>query len=143
MDWDDFLKIPGCSKSYHSDKKIVRPPSNEGNTGSSSPPMREVFSRPEQVSRPEPAPEISQKPREQVAFRSNTGLLKCKHAGCMKEYNEDQNTDTSCEYHDGTAGFRDTKKFWTCCGASSYDWDEFMKIPKCKVGRHEPKLVDV
>ena len=35
--------------------------------------------------------------------------------------------------------FHDRKKFWTCCKAEAYDWDDFEKLPPCAVGKHEPK----
>jgi hypothetical protein len=140
MDWDDFMKIPGCVISHHSDVKLVRPKVAPNVT-------EEQPSRVEPTQILDPAP-LAPVPvpiavaQTQVPYKAVSGLLKCRHAGCMKEYDPDLNDEGACEYHEGTAGFRDTKKFWTCCGASSYDWDEFMKIPKCKTGRHEPKMVD-
>ena len=37
--------------------------------------------------------------------------------------------------------FHDLKKFWTCCKSDTYDWDDFMKLPKCKTGLHNPKYI--
>ena len=62
--------------------------------------------------------------------------LKCTRPGCQKEYKEDENSDTACYYHDGKPIFHDIKKGWTCCEVIVYDWDEFMKISGCKIGRH-------
>jgi disease resistance protein len=64
------------------------------------------------------------------------GKLKCTRQGCQKEYLESDNSDTSCAYHDGKPIFHDVKKGWTCCEVVVYDWEEFMKIPGCKVNRH-------
>ena len=69
------------------------------------------------------------------------GKFKCIHKGCLKLYLEDENNDQACNYHKGEACFHDLKKFWTCCKAESWDWDGFMQLPTCTVGRHEPKMV--
>lgn len=137
MDWDEFMKYPGCSYAFHSDVKPERPkdPKQEALNEESRPSLIRVS---EAI--PTSAPiEVT---RSQVPFITSTGLLKCRHAGCQREYDPMINADDACEYHEGSAGFRDTRKFWTCCGASSYDWEEFMRIPKCKTGPHEPKMVD-
>ena len=142
LDWDDFMKIPGCSVSSHSDVKLQRP-----SISSASSPVDESNAPQRVVAVPQPIVAVAEPvayiiPNPQVPFRTVSGLFKCRHAGCMIEYDPESNTDESCSYHEGAAGFRDTKKFWTCCEASSYDWDEFMRIPKCKTGKHEPKMID-
>lgn len=137
MDWDKFMKIPGCAYACHSDVELERPkaPNQEA--------LNE-FSRPSLMREPEATPNSAsiEVTRPQVPFVTSAGLSKCRHAGCQKEYDPLINADDACEYHEGSARFRDTRKFWTCCGASSYDWDDFMMIPKCKTGHHEPKMVD-
>ena len=138
MDWDDFMKIPGCATGEHSEVKLVRPTVKQEEPN--APQQVVASSAPVQI---QPAAPVSPpKGKPQVEFRTTSGNPKCRHAGCMKEYDESTNSEESCTYHEGSAGFRDTKKFWSCCGASSYDWDDFMKIPTCKVGKHEPKMID-
>lgn len=66
----------------------------------------------------------------------DTSKLMCTRQGCRKEYIENENTETSCRYHDGKPIFHDLKKGWTCCGVVVYDWDEFTKIQGCKVASH-------
>ena len=61
---------------------------------------------------------------------------KCTHLGCGKLYYEKDNIEGACHYHDGKPMFHDTKKGWTCCNQVAYDWDEFQKLPPCKVGKH-------
>ena len=130
------MKIPGCSYSTHSDVKLERPKVQQAE-------QVDCTSRPVII---EPAigtvDPIPTEVKPQIPFVAPSGMYKCRHAGCQREYDPASNTEESCEYHEGSAGFRDTRKFWTCCGASSYDWDEFMKIPKCKKGPHEPKMID-
>jgi hypothetical protein len=140
MDWDEFMKIPGCSISNHSDEKPVRQPKPSVSIDT---PQVQSNPVPLLIQHAEcPIPKEPDQKKPLVPLRTASGNFKCAHAGCSKEYNPDENTMDSCEYHEGTAGFRDTKKFWSCCGASSYDWDEFMKIPKCKRGKHEPKMIE-
>ena len=54
----------------------------------------------------------------------------------VKDFKEEENNDEACHYHPGEPIFHDIKKFWTCCKAESYDWDDFMKLPTCAVGKH-------
>ena len=133
------MKIPGCATGNHSDVKLERSSTSSGICSNA----------PERIIVNQIAPEVlevknipsSADTEYLVPFKSTNGYFKCRHSGCGSEYDPDQNGDTSCSYHSGKAGFRDTRKFWSCCGASSYDWDEFMRIPTCCVGPHEPKLV--
>lgn len=131
------MKIEGCSSGEHSDVKPVRPVVVAKEDPSSAPVRVVSAPMPETV-----AAIAVEAAVPQVEFVTVSGLRKCRHAGCMKEYDPLDNGDNACSYHEGVAGFRDTKKFWSCCNASSYDWDEFMKIPKCKTGVHEPKMVN-
>lgn len=50
-------------------------------------------------------------------------MKKCKRHGCRQQYQDSENTDTSCNYHPGKPIFHDTKKGWTCCNKIVYDWD--------------------
>jgi disease resistance protein len=61
---------------------------------------------------------------------------KCLRPGCGKKYTEENNTEISCNYHDGNPIFHDIKKGWTCCNKLVYDWDEFQKLVGCKSGMH-------
>ena len=62
----------------------------------------------------------------------------CANKGCkVRAFLEEENAESACEYHEGDAVFHDVKKYWSCCPkAVTYDWDDFMKIPTCKVGPH-------
>ena len=66
----------------------------------------------------------------------NDPLLHCKHFGCQKKYRESENHDTFCSYHKSPPVFHETAKYWSCCpDKKAYDWDTFMAIPGCAVGR--------
>ena len=78
---------------------------------------------------------------EKKLFKTKKGNLKCVNQGCGKEFVEEENGEESCDYHKGQPVFHDLKKYWTCCGKETFDWDEFMKLPKCCQGYHSPKYV--
>jgi len=64
--------------------------------------------------------------------------VKCGHYGCSKEYNPDENNDTSCIYHPGNPTFHDGLKGWSCCKKRVISFEEFMEIPGCGCAFHEP-----
>jgi hypothetical protein len=132
------MRIPGCCVGNHCEKKIERPEVKSSGSNYMYSPNEPPKSGPMSHSAPTPQPKI----QDTIPFRTPEGRLKCSHAGCMKDYDEADNSDGACHYHPGKAGFRDTRKFWSCCNASSYDWDEFMKIPTCCTGKHEPKRIN-
>jgi len=59
----------------------------------------------------------------------------------MKLYLEEENIDKCCNHHSGEPVFHDLKKYWTCCKKETWDWDDFMALPTCAVGKHIPKMV--
>jgi disease resistance protein len=138
-DWDEFLKLRGCCTGVHSSEKPERPAfsvaSNTPDLVNDSAPQRLFPSTTEVVVEVEPD-------QEKIEFVSAAGLFQCKHMGCMREYDPRENVDGSCQYHPGMASFKDTRKFWSCCNASTYDWDDFLRLPKCAAGFHEPRLVN-
>lgn len=67
---------------------------------------------------------------------SESPLKKCLRNGCNKQFNPTENKDDSCCYHKGKPIFHDTKKGWTCCNKTVYDWDEFQAMQGCCVGPH-------
>ncbi len=68
----------------------------------------------------------------------------CRNFGCNKKFREEDNTDTACKFHDKPPIFHETRKGWSCCSHRLvWDWDEFMKIEGCRIGRHstvDPKV---
>jgi disease resistance protein len=77
--------------------------------------------------------------RPKVIDVAADGNYKCANLGCNKTYDPAINAEDSCHYHTGAPMFHDVKKFWTCCNAESWDWDDFQKLPTCAVGAHKPK----
>ncbi|KAL3688470.1 hypothetical protein R1sor_014779 [Riccia sorocarpa] len=62
----------------------------------------------------------------------------CKNSGCGKEFTEKENTDTACIYHPGPAIFHDRSRGWKCCDVHVKEFDEFLEIPPCTKGWHNP-----
>jgi hypothetical protein len=44
----------------------------------------------------------------------------------------------SCVYHTQAPVFHEGAKKWVCCGCTKYDFDDFLKVPGCATGKHEP-----
>ena len=82
-----------------------------------------------------------EEPKEKKLFYTKNGKLRCIHKGCNKEFEEKDNVEGSCKYHTGQPVFHDLKKYWTCCKQETWDWDKFMKLPTCAVGKHVPKTI--
>ena len=77
------------------------------------------------------------------------GRYICANKGCTAKTFTDAEKDLedACKYHTGAPVFHDLKKYWSCCNPDgqqgkdkiAYDWDEFMKLPTCSVGKHQIK----
>ena len=66
-------------------------------------------------------------------------MPKCHNNGCSKrEYKEEENTETSCSHHPGGPIFHDALKGWSCCKKRCCDFDDFMNIVGCTLGKHNP-----
>jgi hypothetical protein len=69
---------------------------------------------------------------------------KCRHNGCKDVFQGEHSRTEHCVYHPGLAVFHEGSKYWTCCKPRCAEFEEFLKIEGCKVGRHKfgPKLGD-
>lgn len=67
---------------------------------------------------------------------------KCKRKGCNESYIDDAQSRTgngefaTCVYHPFPPIFREGSKGYLCCKRRVLEFDEFLKIPGCKKGRH-------
>ena len=66
------------------------------------------------------------------------GYARCKHYGCQADYKISENVEGCCVYHLEAPVFHEGAKKWVCCGVSKYDFDDFLAVPGCKRGMHEP-----
>lgn len=153
-DWDEFQKLKGCRVGQHTDVKnsfeFFKSQNAQGNSQTENA---------NDIVKNEPKPVIidineyekeqkriaDEKKKNEVVntepLKNGEGKLYCSNAGCtLKVYKEEENNDIACKYHEGKPVFHDLKKYWTCCKTETWDWDEFMKLPTCAVGKHQPKF---
>jgi len=150
--FDELMEIPGCIVSAHSatpppqeveraaalaaaTKKVhemhmegaqnfysAAKPDAEGK----APPPKQDFT----PSAPAPAP----KKRPPLP----EGRARCKHPGCQSEYGIAENHASACRHHTKAPLFHEGSKQWPCCGVKKWDFDDFLAVPGCTIGPHEP-----
>lgn len=154
-DWDEFQKIEGCQRGRHT---VVKEETvfwksntvNNAQTGLQKAEAGEVKQQPKTID--DFNKQLAEKrQQEQLAnqhaadekkpFVTPGGKHKCANKGCLKEFDPAENTEQACKFHAGAPVFHDIKKYWTCCKTETWDWDEFMKLPTCSVGRHVAKTL--
>ncbi|OZJ03778.1 hypothetical protein BZG36_03466 [Bifiguratus adelaidae] len=166
VEFDEFLKIPGCTTGKHTDEKPVEEakpaaqeplPAAKARRGSV-----EVYENGAQVQytadTPPPQtlgdivaklddeikPAMVQPIAEEVDDPSIPVLAgtTCKHRGCGKQYVDDATSrqegspEAVCVYHPGAPIFHEGSKGWSCCSRRVLEFDEFLKIKGCKTGKH-------
>ena len=77
--------------------------------------------------------------RAAEAAAAAAGRARYWHFGCQVEYSIADNGPTSCRYHASAPVFHEGTKKWVCCGVKKYDFDEFLAVPGCVTGPHEPE----
>jgi len=162
-DFNAFLSIKGCREldSHSSEKRVVSPQTTRTTSAKEEkddalgvekcPRCSNGFAcemHPEESKKNEEkmrrVKELKeQKKREEELERAKmdpNALQTCKRTGCGMKFRESENTsDNSCRYHKGKPIFHERSKGWSCCASGKkavYDFDEFLKIPPCAVGRH-------
>lgn len=144
-DWEEFEKIPGCTRGPHSnvkpDTEFFKSETVAVATSSLQRPDAPVVRSIDDFEREEEKRQTEKKAKQDAEAASRPqqsgGLRVCKNFGCNKKYTEGQ--EDGCNYHRGAPMFHDLRKYWTCCNAESWDWDGFMALPTCASGRHSPK----
>ena len=152
--WDEFAKLVGCQEGVHNDKKKENKKNNQGefyqsdtvnraqrgidNFGQKEPVFKSIkdFNKEQQIKKEEKKKEEKVK----TVFITKNGKMKCSNKGCLKEFTEENNINDCCKYHLGVPVFHDLVKYWSCCKKETWDWDSFMKLPTCSVGKHVPKM---
>ncbi|KAM3145842.1 hypothetical protein pb186bvf_002137 [Paramecium bursaria] len=147
-DWDEFQKLPTCAVGQHTSQAEEQQQGffQSSTVQNAQNGLQKFAEQPQQVknindyNKEQEAKQKEQQPTEKKPFLTPNGKYKCANKGCLKEY--DQNIpDQVCNHHPGEPIFHDLKKYWTCCKVEKYDWDEFMKLPTCKQGQHNPKMI--
>lgn len=94
---------------------------------------------------PPPPVQIIEEPDDPLDAVIAVGT-KCRHNGCHHGiFKNDESRTEPCVYHPGLPVFHEGSKYWTCCKPRCAEFEEFLKIEGCKVGRHKfmPKPGDV
>lgn len=163
VDFDEFLKIPGCTTGRHTDEKPVQPEPakteatasptetndkvevyNNGaaiSLSSHTPTPTTVAEAAEDTERKAKPLAVEQLPEEDdlsVPVKEGTT---CKRRGCGVTYKDDATSrgdgaEADCWHHPGAPIFHEGSKGWSCCPRKVLEFDEFLKIKGCKKGKH-------
>lgn len=157
--FDEFLAIPGCATGTHSSEKPIvvmpvvetsattpAPSSSSGTTetyGTPVPPPPASSAAKSSVPTPtdvaKPVSTVYVEEQDDPTVPLTTGM-KCKRKACGRTYDETigrpRITDVEqCLYHPGAPLFRDASKGYTCCKRRVLDFDDFLAIKGCTVGK--------
>eukprot|EP00466_Bigelowiella_natans_P020436 jgi/Bigna1/73395/fgenesh1_pg.24_\ len=158
-DWNDFMKIPGCLCGPHSTKKpegsellsptiiAARQAELEAKKRAAQPQLNDInayMKESKKAEKPKKKPAKKKEILPEGQKRSICAVVwfgVCSsflHGVCKELFVVKDNHDKACLYHRGQAVFHDGAKYWTCCSEDrkAYDWDQFMKIKPCSLGRH-------
>jgi hypothetical protein len=162
-DFSDFLTIPGCTWSTHSDEKRVVVPLETapkpsvplaGPTSSSDGVEKygharsAAFKENAAASAAAAAAAIAVAPMDAVEERdpldepdADDAVIAvdapCLHRGCNASYVDANSRQAECFYHPGRPVFHDMSKGWSCCRRKVLEFDDFLKIEGCTSGRHK------
>lgn len=157
-DWDEFEKIEGCTLGKHTNVKQELKKGESEFAKSTTVKNAEIalkkagpgvkvrsideFNKEQAAKKAQEkkeAPKVEEKKKK--PFVTKNGKWRCINKGCTKEYDHETQGEEECHYHSGNPIFHDFKKSWSCCKATAYEFDQFLKLPTCTVGKHQPKMV--
>ena len=150
-DWDDFQKIPGCSRGRHStaDPLVAlgsfRPEQKEEAPAA---PLKSIDeynkSNPDAVTAAQAAVKTLAPAERKSTRNEKDGTARCRNKGCQKIFAVAENSPMACRFHAGQAVFHDTLKFWSCCDFKKcYEFEDFMAVPGCAMGFHDDGVIDL
>ncbi|TFK29805.1 CS-domain-containing protein [Coprinopsis marcescibilis] len=163
LDFDEFMGIPGCTEtdghtSAVSEPQPAQDPAQKAQVSKPAPVAStinhvvdglETFSiTPQKVEAPAAALPIIED-EDDLDARVEPGT-QCKRRGCGVTFVSDEvnrignGEGTVCVYHPMSPLFREGSKGYLCCKPKVLEFDEFLKIKGCKIGRHcfVPKIVE-
>ncbi|KAJ3410466.1 hypothetical protein HDV05_003728, partial [Chytridiales sp. JEL 0842] len=149
-DFDDFLKIPGCSVGRHSTVKPETPAPAPAPTTTQKPTItadgKEVYGKPSapaaeapvasKAAEPPAKPEVKEEDLHDPVDAVVEVGTSCKRKGCKHSYEGPASKDAECVFHSGVPIFHEGSKSWSCCPRKVLEFDEFLKIQGCKTGKH-------
>jgi len=148
FEFDELLCIPGCQLGRHSNQPPAIEVQRKAELEAANKAALDKFDQ--QATRPDadgkaPAPKqnvaaaaAAPPPKPRPKPNLPPGYARCKHYGCQVDYLIEENVEGCCVYHDQAPVFHEGAKKWVCCGCTKYDFDDFLAVPGCKTGKHEP-----
>ena len=148
VEFDAFLKIPGCTTGLHSTsiselpkperEQAPVPPSestsvDNGKVGK----VTEKFTT-SAIEKPK-AEEVKKVPESDLNDPIDAEIeigAKCKRPACGLPYENESSRTQQCIYHSGAPVFHEGSKGWSCCTRKVLDFNDFLKIKGCKTGLH-------
>ncbi|KAI0724052.1 chord-domain-containing protein [Cerioporus squamosus] len=153
LDFDEFMRIEGCTQGQHSDEAPQAPPPKAApqvdlKMTSSSAGGAETYTAgiststlgSKAPSEAAPAPKFEEE-EDDLSAPVPPGT-KCRHNGCSVVYESDElhrkegEEAAECTYHPKPPIFHEGSKGYLCCKRRVLEFDEFLKIEGCKKGRH-------
>ncbi|RKO94110.1 chord-domain-containing protein [Blyttiomyces helicus] len=149
VDFDEFLKIPGCTVGQHQTTTPTTAPAAPAPSAVTAPVKTtedgtEVYGGstpkpPTPSASPSPAapavPTVQEQDLNDPADAVIVPGAKCLRRGCGAVYAEGM--AEQCAFHGGVAVFHEGSKGWSCCPKRKVlEFDEFLKLPGCMVGKH-------
>ncbi|KAI9340422.1 HSP20-like chaperone [Zopfochytrium polystomum] len=159
-DFNDFLKIAGCTVGPHS----AAAPATDSEPASKAAPPKSVTTAPTQIidgkevygtAPTVPAPTSTAKPATTVAAASPPAKPEvkeedlhdapdvvvavgtaCKRRACKHSFAGPESKEDECVFHPGVPVFHEGSKGWSCCTRKVLEFDEFLKLQGCKRGKH-------
>ncbi|KAI9335329.1 HSP20-like chaperone [Obelidium mucronatum] len=159
VDFDDFMKIAGCAVGRHVPASAAPAAPAKKATPSEAKPTAIVDGKEVYGSAPVKQEAAPAKPAAAAAAAAPaTPTIKeedlndpvgatipagsaCKRKSCTHVYSDEQCRSKECVFHSGSPIFHEGSKGWSCCSRKVLEFDEFLRIPGCKVGKH--RFLDV
>lgn len=160
-DFTQFLSIPGCTRSCHSNVKPAEPEKPKDNTPEIKEQdilIYETRKAPELTPRPSEhqplvelkrtvAPSLRSVLEKMTETKSSESLTEscanhvpvdtpCKNASCQARFRDEGSNAEKCVYHPGVAVFHEGMKYWSCCQRKTSDFDNFLNQVGCTEGSH-------
>ncbi|XP_037954901.1 cysteine and histidine-rich domain-containing protein-like [Teleopsis dalmanni] len=160
VDFTEFLNIPGCKFSKHSNIKPPEPEKPQKNETSDKDEVIEVRA-PIKAAMPRPPiettmskiePIVAATLKEAIDNRSKSKTqvdekkladgeipvgTACKNSGCKYSFTGTGSDYLDCQYHPGVPIFHEGMKYWSCCQKKTTDFTVFMSQPGCINGHHK------
>jgi hypothetical protein len=150
LTFDEFMEIPPCTTGTHSttdkppqieekrpeqDDAALAKKIEELNTSAAPPPTRVPIQPAQHAPTPPPPPPESEDDDPSLEIPDGA---ECRRRACGAKYTKGSSReDEQCQHHPGVPIFHEGSKGYSCCKRRVLEFDQFMKLERCKTkGRH-------